>query len=194
VVILDYSVTAIIHASVLSLSLSLDALAASFAYGCSGTRIPVKSTVVITLVCTFILALALYAGSYASNFIPAHAGAWICFSVLLLIGGIKLYQSLTAKPADCLPEGERGLSVRVLKPGQAVIIATALSIDGLAAGFGAALGGVNALVMLGVSLAAHMAAVPLGARLGRSLSDKSRLDVSWIGGVVIIILAFSKLL
>jgi putative Mn2+ efflux pump MntP len=44
---LDYSIGAVIQASVLSLSLSLDALTASFAYGCTGTKIPFKSVIVI---------------------------------------------------------------------------------------------------------------------------------------------------
>ena len=83
--------------------------------------------------------------------------------------------------------------MKILRPAQAAIIAAALSIDGLAAGFGAALGGVNATVMLIVSLLAHMAAVPAGALLGRRLSKKTKFDISWIGGVVIIALAVTKL-
>jgi putative Mn2+ efflux pump MntP len=112
--------------------------------------------------------------------------------VLLLIGGFKLFQSFSGKSAECSDDREK--IVRILRPGQAAILAAALSIDGIAAGFGAALGGVNAAVMLAVSLAAHMAAVPLGARWGRQLSKRTSFDVSWIGGVVIILLAFSKLL
>jgi putative Mn2+ efflux pump MntP len=182
---LDYS--AIIHASALSLSLSLDALAAAFAYGCSGTRIPVRSVVVINIVCTAILAAALFAGTYAAQFIPAGAGVIIAFTVLLIIGAVKLVQSLRSSP-DC------NKTETVLRPAAAAVLAACLSLDGLAAGFGAALGGVNTAVMLGVSLVAHMVAVPLGCRLGRSLSRKTRFNISWLGGVVIIVIAFTRLL
>ena len=184
----DYSLSGIILAAVLSLSLSLDALAAAFAYGCSGTKIPFKSAVVINLVCTAILAAALFAGSNASLFINPAAGSIICFTVLIIIGGIKLWQGLRNKP-----ENETIPPSRILSPIQAAIIAGALSLDGLAAGFGAALGGVNGTVMLAVSLAAHMAAIPLGCMLGRRLSQKTSFNVSWIGGAVIIILAITKL-
>ena len=187
----DYSFERVLQASVLSLSLSLDALAASFAYGCAGTRIPFKSVMIISFVCTAVLGAALSAGQYASRFIPQVVGAVLCFSVLLLIGGIKLYQSCRSDKGT--PDTLKG-GLTTLKPTQAAILAAALSLDGLAAGFGWALGGANGAVMLGVSLVAHMAAVPLGCLLGRRLSQKTNLNISWVGGVVIIILAFSKLL
>jgi putative Mn2+ efflux pump MntP len=186
--ILDYSFESIILASVLSLSLSLDALAAAFAYGCSGTKIPFRSAVVINLVCTAVLGTALFAGTHAARFIPPLIGNILCFSVLMIIGGIKLYQGLHNNR-----DSAEDSAIHTLKPVQAAIIAAALSIDGLAAGFGAALGGVNGAVMLAVSLAAHMIAIPLGCILGRRLAQKTKFNISWIGGVVIIILAITKL-
>ncbi|MCL2036429.1 MAG: manganese efflux pump [Oscillospiraceae bacterium] len=193
---MDFSVEAIIQASALSLSLSLDAFAAAFAYGCTGTKIPFGSVVVINLVCTAFLGLALFAGDYASGFISPGIGVLICFSVLMLIGGFKLFQSLFTKPVKCGKDSgsDSYTPQKSLLPFQAAIIAAALSLDGIAAGFGAALGGVNSFVMLGVSLTVHMAAVPLGGRLGGRLSKKTTLNISWLGGAVIIILAFTKLL
>ena len=184
----------VIPASVLSLSLSLDALAAAFAYGCMGTRIPFRSVVVINLVCTAILAAALFAGTYAARFIPENIGILICFAVLLIIGIIKLFQGIFAKPQNNAEADTSAVAPeKLLKPIEAAIIATGLSLDGVAAGFGAALGGVNGIAMLIVSLAAHMAAVPLGCMLGMKLSAKTKFNVSWIGGGVIIILAITKL-
>jgi putative Mn2+ efflux pump MntP len=104
---------------------------------------------------------------------------------------VKLYQGLRQGSEDC---PERGATLKTLKPIEAVVLATGLSLDGLAAGFGAALGGTNAIAMLIVSLVAHMVAVPLGCMLGMRLSKKTTLNISWIGGGVIIILAFTKLL
>jgi len=173
----------------------LDALTAAFAYGCTGTKIPLKSVMIINIVCTAMLGAALFVGSYASSFIPPVVGVILCFAVLMLIGGIKLYQGLFSKSEDCDRKLDKSPKTpKILNPGEAAIIAAALSVDGLAAGFGAALGGVNGLVMLIISLIAHMAAVPLGCVLGRRLSQKTNLNISWIGGVVIIILAFTKLL
>jgi putative Mn2+ efflux pump MntP len=191
----DYSVSAIMQAAALSLTLSADAFAAAFAYGCMGTKIPLKSGVIINIVCTAFLAAALFAGAYAAGFVPAGIGTIICFIVLSAIGGYKLYQGLRAgSPAENVNPSCPVTPPKMLKPLEAAILATGLSLDGLAAGFGAALGGVNAAVMLGSSLAAHMAAIPLGCMLGRQLSQKSRCNIAWVGGAVIIALAFVQLL
>jgi putative Mn2+ efflux pump MntP len=189
---LDFSAPAVVQASVLSLTLSADAFAAAFAYGCMGTRIPLRSAAVINIVCTAFLAAALFAGAYAAGFVPPIVGAIVCFSVLMIIGVIKLVQGIrpSAASSDC-PNNPRGAALR---PAEAAIIAAGLSLDGLAAGFGAALGGANGAVMLGVSIIAHMAAIPLGCALGRQLSAKSRCNIAWLGGAVIIILAFLQLL
>jgi putative Mn2+ efflux pump MntP len=126
--------------------------------------------------------------------------------VLLTIGVIKLIQGIRRTPDNSGESGESGKSGKSekcsgkfgdsvsLRAPEAAIIAAGLSLDGLAAGFGAALGGVNGVVMLGSSLLAHMAAIPLGCMLGRLLSAKSRCNIAWFGGAVIIILAFMQLL
>ena len=185
----------ILQAAILSLMLSLDALTAGFAYGCTGIKIPFRSVVVINLVCTALLGAALFAGSLASGIIPHFVGVLLCFWTLLIIGVVKLVQGL--KPLDCDKSDKSDKSevkTTILKSGEAAIIAAALSLDGVAAGFGAALGGVNIAVMLIVSLAAHMIAVPLGCEIGARISRKIRFNITWIGGVVIILLAFTKLL
>jgi len=135
------------------------------------------------------LAVALYAGAFAAEFIPELAGIIVSFSVLMTIGVIKLVQGLKVKP-----DKHNFRPTLILKPAEAAIIAAGLSLDGVAAGFGAALGGVNAEVMLVSSLLAHMAAIPLGCTLGRHLSAKSHYNIAWVGGVVIIALAFLQLI
>jgi len=192
---LDFSLTAIIQATLLSASLSLDAFAAAFAYGCMGTKIPVKSATIINIVCTLFLAIALIAGAYAKSFIPPIVGSIVCFLVLMTIGVIKLVQGIRNKPtSESLKKSESPESRHnTLRPIEAAIIAAGLSLDGLAAGFGAALGGVNSLVMLGSSLLIHMVAIPLGCILGRQLSLRSGYNIAWLGGAVIIVLAFLQI-
>jgi putative Mn2+ efflux pump MntP len=184
----------------LSLSLSGDAFAAAFAYGCMGTRIPIKSAGVINIVCTAFLAAAIIAGGFAAGFVPEIVGVVLCFTVLMTIGVIKLVQGIRRNPksADSSDSASglcpANLATASLRPGEAAILAAGLSLDGLAAGFGAGLGGVNGVVMLTASIAAHMAAIPLGCMLGRQLSSKSRCNIAWVGGVVIILLAFMQLI
>jgi len=188
---MDFSFNACLQAVILSSSLSLDAFAAAFAYGCAGVKIPFKSVQVINLTCSLMLGASLFAGMFIGKLIPEHAGAVACFVILLAIGLFKLLQTLFAKKAR---DSEQGASVpKVIGGAEAAILAAGLSIDGLAVGFGAALGQSNAAVMLGVSLISDTAAVMLGCYAGGKLSKRIRLNVSWVGGAIIILLAVTKI-
>ena len=74
-------------------ALSMDAFVASFAYGTSKIKIPFKSAMTINLVCTTILAIALFLGSIISKYIPSVFTTSICFTVLLMLGMAKLFDS-----------------------------------------------------------------------------------------------------
>ena len=55
-----------IDAILLVSALSMDAFVASFAYGTSKIKIPFKSAIIINVVCSTILAIALFAGGIIS--------------------------------------------------------------------------------------------------------------------------------
>jgi putative Mn2+ efflux pump MntP len=184
-----FSVTACLEAFILAVTLSLDAFAAGFAYGCAGVKIPFKSVQVINLVCSAFLGISLLAGVFARRLVPPNFGMTACFLILLTIGGIKLFQSLFQKEKKTDFK-----AVKILKPAEAAALAAGLSLDGLAVGFGAGLGNANALVIFAVSLFSDIAAVTLGCYLGRKLSQKIKYNISWVGGAIIIILAFTKLI
>jgi len=183
-----FSFSACLQAVILTSSLSLDAFAAAFAYGCAGVKIPFKSVQVINFTCSFMLGVSLFAGTFVRRFIPEQSGAIACFAILLAIGAFKLFGELFKKKSE-----EKTDSAKTIGVAEAVVLAAGLSLDGLAVGFGAGLGNSNALVMVAVSLISDMAAVMLGCYAGGKLAKKAKLNVSWLGGAIIILLAVTKI-
>jgi len=207
----------IIEAAVLASSLSIDAFTAGFAYGSKKIRIPMSSVQIINLICGLITGLALLLGASLKAHIPEGLAAGIAFAVLLIIGLIKLldgivkaiilkYSKLDKSIQFSLfslqfilrlyadPQAADADESTHISPGEAATLAVSLSLDGLAVGFGAALAGVNPWALLGWSFVTNMLAIILGRKVGHSLAKKLPFNISWLGGLILIGLAFSQLI
>lgn len=196
---------------------SIDAFSASFAYGSNKIKIPLLSLQVINLVCSFILGLSLLLGATLRHFLPKRLALTVCFFILFFIGVSKLLDSITksiirkhsdlnkqvkfslfnfrfilqlyADPIEADIDGSRSIS-----PKEAALLAVSLSLDGLAVGFGAAIGNVNVLAVIIASLITDMLAVLLGGYLGNKLAGSLNYNISWLSGAILIAMAFFKLL
>lgn len=82
---------------------------------------------------------------------------------------------------------------KVISPKEAGALAVSLSLDGLAVGFGAALGSVNVPVVLVTAFLANMLAIFAGCRLGRFFARKLPFNISWLSGITLIALAVTRL-
>ena len=197
-------------------ALSMDAFVASFAYGTSKIKIPFKSAMTINLVCSSILAIALFMGSIISKYIPSVFTTSICVTVLLMLGLTKLFdstlkailnksgtlsQDVSFKLFDfrfflrvCLDSTEADIDHSYeLSPKESVSLSVALSLDGLAAGFSTGLMVTNYIQIILFSLAINIVAVLLGCAIGNKVAQKSELNLSWLSGATLILLAFLKL-
>ena len=200
----------------LAFALSMDALVSGFAYGTNRIKIPLISAFVVSVICSLILAVSLFAGSLLNPFIPENLCIIISFATLFILGIIKLFDSTTksiirkhsglntelkfsvfnlgiilniyANPQNADFDKSRGLS-----PKEAFFLALALSLDGLGVGFGAALADVNPVYTVLFSLITNIICVLLGFQLGYRLSSRLSPNLSWIGGLILITLAFTKL-
>ncbi|SNT19182.1 putative sporulation protein YtaF [Anaerovirgula multivorans] len=205
-----------LEAILLVTALSIDAFVASFAYGTNKIKIPFTSVTTINVICSTLLAMSLFLGSIVSQYIPSHLIKGICFTILFVLGTIKLFDSsiksfirknknlskelkfsmfnlklilnIYADPQ----EADRDYS-RVLSPLEATSLAIAVSLDGLAAGFGVALVNINLMEVVLFSLISDMVAVMLGCYIGNKIAKKLTLNISWLSGVLLIILAILKL-
>ena len=118
----------------------------------------------------------------------------------------KAFDSFTAKDLDWTsryvsneelkadpPEADRDAS-NTLSSAEAASLAVAMSLDGLAVGFGAGMGNASPVLVLLFSLLLTAAAVMGGSALGNRVAARLRHDLSWVGGALLLLLAAIKLL
>lgn len=213
-----------LEAAFLVAALSLDALVASMAFGTEKIKVPFSSALVIDLVCSGLLGISLFAGSVVQGWVTPGTAAIISFLTLFIMGMIRLFDSfvkrLIHRFRDSL-KNRNGNPAKIkfqlfnlnfilqvyadsveadanhskhLSPSEAISLAVALSLDGLAAGFGAGITPVNHWQIVFFSLIFNLLAVLLGCKIGSSLAKKTEKDLSWISGAVLILLGSSKLL
>lgn len=204
------------EAFVVAFSLSLDAFTVGFAYGSDKIKIPVSSVLIISVICSIVTGISFFMGNIIKDYIPYRVTVCICFTILIILGIIKILDSFTKAIirkhknlnkkikfsffnlkfilnlyAD--PEEADIDSSKILSPQEAVALAVSLSLDGLAVGIGAALGNVNGIAVVIFSLVTNILAVILGGSIGNKIARKVSFNLSWLSGVVLVALAFLKL-
>lgn len=197
-------------------ALSLDAFAASFVYGTDNVKIPAVSVAVISGLSTGILLFFLLLGKWFGALIPPDVTTVLSFLLLFLLGLVKLFDStlkslirrskssskklcfsisdvnfiltVYADPATANRE-----DIAILSPFEALSLGIALSLDSAAAGFGAGMMVLHLPATILLSLILNTAAVLLGSSFGRVIVKRSNLELSWLSGLLLILLACSKL-
>lgn len=201
---------------VLIVALSVDAFAASFAYGVDKVRIPPLSAVIVAALSDFILIASLFIGNLFKAYIPASLTTFLSFSILLALGTAKLFDSSIKRIIRQNRFGRRQLhisfknlsfiltvyaepqeanitDVEVLSPSEAISLGLALSLDSAAAGIGAASLEYPLLLTALVSFVIGILSVYSGCRLGRLLAARTDFNFSLISGILLVFLAFAKL-
>lgn len=210
------SVLSLVEAVILASSLSMDAFAASFAYGSNKIKIPMLSVQIINIVCSSILGISLFLGAVVRQYLPGRVTVISCFVILFALGMAKLLDSITKtiirKHTDINKEIKFSMlnfkfilklyadpeladvdASKSISPMEAAALSVSLSLDGMAIGFGAALGSVNVLGVFLISFVTNVLAVILGCYIGNKLASKISFNLSWLSGAVLIILAAVKL-
>lgn len=157
--------------ALLAVSLSLDALFVGFAYGLKGTRIPLKSKLIISFFSVIYAGAALFAGKSLSLFLSPTAGKFIGAGILALIGVSMIVKPLIKKHSDKSDSENEdefktlarifirslGITIQILKNPQvgdldrsgvidtkeSLLLGLALSIDAIGVGIGSALSGLS---------------------------------------------------
>lgn len=197
-------------------AVSIDCFAASMSYGVNKIKISVPSFFIITTVCTSILTLSVLLSDFLKNFISPEIFNILGFYLLIIIGIICLLQNLIKSfmkkaAGHCKNLKFKLFNVRfilsivadevnadfdnskTISASESLSLAIALSIDSLASGMASGLSSSQILPLIIISLIFHAAAVLLGFLAGKRLADKASLNVSWLSGVILLMLAFLKL-
>jgi len=209
-------VIAVLQAAAIAISVSIDAFAASFAYGSQKIKVPILSALIINLLCAVIIALSFLVGTALVGFIPDWLAMSLAFLILLVIGIIKLFDSITKSIIRKHTQFDKEIKLSVfnfklvlhlyadpevadvdisksLSSREAAVLAVSLSLDGFAVGLGAAIIGVNLLALIGFTLLIGFAALLLGGWIGNKMADNLQFNISWLAGVILICLAFMQL-
>lgn len=201
----------------LVLSLCVDACVASFAYGTNKIKIPIKSNLILTAISTLFLMLALGVGCLIKDFLPANLASLICFIILFLLGFMRLFEGLLKNYLNKKALSPNNIEVMLfnfklvlnvyadvtladldhsksLSAKEALYLGIALSLDSLVVGLGAALSPISFVQVTIFSILFHFIAIILGCFLGSKCAEKIDVDLSWLSGVILIILALLKVL
>lgn len=205
------------QALILSVALSVDAFLAAFAYGGQKIKVPAASVATIGILCGLVLLVTLKVGTLLGPMLGESVGKMISFLVLLILGAVRLADSFVksyirkrqgrskelefsafnlrfilriyADPQLADADSSNALSVK-----EAVALSIALSLDGIAAGVGAGITGLNTWLTVGVFVVLTVLAIKVGCALGNRIAGKLKRDISWISGAMLMVLAFIKML
>lgn len=206
----------VLQGLILVLALCIDAFVAAAAYGAEQMKIPLRSAAAIGAVGTGVLGCSLLLSAVVQSIVPPQICTYASFFLLLFLGISSLFQNgfkaylrsksdftkkLKFRLADIsffiriyLDETEADADrSKVLSVREALCLGVALSVDSLVTGLASGLAVWQIPAVLVFCFAAHIAAVVLGAFAGGRLSAHSRIDLSWVGGLLLILLALVKL-
>jgi len=166
-------------------AISIDAMMCAFGYGSAQKKISLPKIVVISLFGALFLGVSLFFGYILSSVISEDLTIVISMAILIALG---LYRIIKRPKVE---DKHTNLSWR-----ETFLLAFALSIDGLAVGFGAGIHGVTLLFCImttAVTMVMGFSLTIAGYKIGRKLTKKTTLDLTWVSGVVLILLGLSKL-
>lgn len=198
------------------MALSVDVFLASVACGTEHIIIEKKTALCISAVCSGVLFLSLTAGNLLDGVIKEAYTEWLCFFGLLLVGlfklveyGIKIYIKkykflckrvkitfsqlnfiLSIYNNPVMADKDRSSNMSVA---EGIFFALAMSLDGFFGGLGAAFLGIDVWWTTFLNLIFGFAAVRIGCFVGKKVALRKEKDLSWIGGALFVVLAFSKI-
>lgn len=181
--------------------LSMDAFTAGLSYGMDGVRVPLSSILTIGLLSGCMLTMSLYAGDFFLLFLPAGFTKMISFTVLFLLSLYKLYDTVpwlhkgnSGLTTDTISQKINHTAPSVLSGKEAALLGLALSVDNISAGLCTGTLSLNPCLPLLITTLIHLFSIRLGLFTGRLLSQKGLRSFSWLGAVILMLLAFCRLL
>lgn len=196
--------------AVLAVIVSIDTFLASVAYRSGNISIPPVSAVVINGLSAMFLGISLLVSELISHIFSPQICGIAGFMILTAIGISTIFKSLIrnlvrrlSKSGELLLKpGSSGIIVKLylddtladidnsktLSPKEAIALALAGSLDSISTGLGAGCGETNPLTASIFTFIAGTLAITAGTLAGRRIAQTER-DLSWLGGVALVIFA-----
>ena len=198
-------------------AVSIDSLTAGLTYGTQRVHIKPLSYLILICVPAAFITTANRIGSYIFLFLPASALPILSFTLLSLIGLSKLSESLIRLIAHrhpsltrnwgwkikqihiiftvyLSPEDANRDDLQILSPKEALLLSLALSLDSVLAGMAFTTGPIPVIVLFMLAAAFNLLLFSAGYGVGHLISAVLRIDLSWLCGLFLIMLALQALL
>ena len=182
-------------------AVSTDCFASAIGLGSAGIKLPFRSVLIISGTGTLFLGFSVGFAEMLCTVIPESVCGIIYSAALAALGIFNLLKNYIGKylarkkrPAPIYFDGtsaDRDNS-KSISPAEAAVLAVALSADSLITGISAGLGNMNLPLLCLLTFLAGIAAVSIGWRLGRKIITSLNIDLGWLCGAILIILAFVR--
>lgn len=205
--------------TLLVLAVCIDSFATSITYGLGKIRIPFYCALIINLIGAATLFISLIFADFISDCLELKTIKILSGGLLFIIGSVSLFFPFIKSifvhckgrelfNFECvkksillvifLDETKADLDKsKSLSLKEACFLGLALSVDSLASGFSGGLGISQGYFIYGVILCfvLGLIGIKLGSRIGEVISLKitNRLDLSFLSGILLILLGFTKL-
>ena len=199
------------------LAVSIDSLSAGFSYGTSKVRIQPLAAACLVLIPSICITLMTRVGSFLSSFLPASVFNVFSFLILFFLGFEKLLESFIRHLAGKYPntagnwaykikqlniiftiyfspEDANKEDVQVLSGKEAFFLSLALSLDSIFTSMVFSCQMQSLLLFFLLAVLFHFLFFYAGLLSGLFVSKKFSIDLSWLSGLFLLLLAFHTLL
>ena len=187
----------------LIIAVCTDGFAAAIGIGSAGIKIPFRSSLIISFIGTLFLSCSVAFAEVIRIAVPENLCRIISFVLLLSLGLFNLFQNFFKdilkrrnvkkdNPAALFFDGTAADvdNSKSISPREALTLSVALSADSLVTGVSAGLGKMSLpLLSAGVFLTG-LISITAGCHLGRKIVSSLNVNLGWLCGAVLIILAF----
>ncbi|MBA1334508.1 MAG: hypothetical protein HPY66_2357 [Firmicutes bacterium] len=207
-----------ISSMIIAIATGIDSFIVGLSYGIKGIKMKIPLVVLMNTVSAAILGISMFAGRKIFLMLPVFWGKLVGSSILLLLGLIFLTQAFIEfkYPADA--NSERfigsfrirvfGIIIQILRQPEkadlnhsgtidakeALVLGTAVSLDGIAVGFASSITGINILLTPIMCLLFSFLFTVFGLNLGNVYTEYTAQEkVKFLPGMLLIILGILKL-
>lgn len=201
----------------LVLSICIDTFVASVSYGVDKIKIPFKSVVLINFVCSLFLGFSLLVGYIFKDLLSPDFASFLSFVLLLSLGVYRIFESFFKSYFNKFSKIKKPISFKLfdfhfvlevyanevkadfdnsktLSLKESIYLASALSFDSLAVGFGISLIDINNFEVILMNFLIGIISVLGGVYFGRLFSKLSKFNFSSLSGFLLVALAFIRFL
>ena len=198
-------------------AVSIDSLTAGLTYGTQRVHIKPAAYLILTCVPAVFITAANRVGSYIFLFLPKSFLPILSCILLTLIGLSKLSESLIrllARKHPSLtrnwgcrikqihiiftvylsPEDANREDLQILSPREALLLSLALSLDSVLVGMAFTIGSLPIVALFFLAALFNLLLFSAGYGFGHLISSALHVDLSWLSGLFLLLLALQALL